>query len=74
MKQARVENEPSLVRDLSTGAILETDKEKLMKYRAAKAAARQKDEKIESLIERINKLESLIERMTTNGSTNTQTD
>lgn len=70
MQHAKVENEPSLIRDLSTGAILETDREKLMKYRAAKAASREKDEKIESLIERINRLESIIERIITDGSNN----
>jgi hypothetical protein len=70
MDKAKVINEPSLVRDLSTGAILETDKMKLMKYRAAKQAAKEKDSKIESLTERINKLETLIERMITNGSDN----
>lgn len=70
MDKVKVINEPSLVRDLSTGAILETDKMKLMKYRAAKQAAKEKDSKIESLTERINKLETLIERMITNGSDN----
>lgn len=71
MLHAKVENEPSLIRDLSTGAILETDRDKLMKYRASKRASREKDEKIESLIERINRLESIIERIIPDGSDNT---
>lgn len=64
----KVENE-TLVRDTTTGAILETDKEKLMRHRAIKSNLRKKEQTIDSLIERINTLESLIERMT-NGNNN----
>jgi len=63
METLQVENE-SLVRDKSTGAILETDISKLQKHRARKSAMQQKDEMIYSLNERINKLEQLIERIT----------
>lgn len=63
METLQVENE-SLVRDKSTGAILETDISKLHKHRARKSALQQKDELIYSLNERINKLEQLIERIT----------
>jgi hypothetical protein len=59
----KVEND-TLGRDPNTGAIVETDTSKLIKYRARKTALQQKDDMIYSLNERINKLEQLIERMT----------
>lgn len=59
----KVEND-TLVRDSSTGAILETDTSKLNKYRAIKARLRQREEKIDDLAEKINKLEAILERMT----------
>lgn len=65
----KVEND-SLVRDTISGAILETDRAKLERYRTAKNAIKEKDEKLDLLIDRINKLETLIERMT-NGTNNT---
>lgn len=64
----KVENE-TLVRDYGTSAILETDYDKLQKYRAMQAKIKDKDMQLDSLIERINKLETLIERMT-NGKDN----
>lgn len=63
METIKVEND-SLVRDKTTGAILETDISKLHKYRARKSAMQQKDDMIYSLNERINKLEQLLQRMT----------
>jgi hypothetical protein len=65
----KVEND-TLVRDTVSGAILETDRAKLERYRAAKNAIKEKDEKLDYLLDRINRLETLIERMT-NGATNT---
>ena len=68
----KVEGE-TLVRDTRSNAILETDKEKLMKHRAQQAMQakiRDREDKIDFLIERINKLEQQIERMT-NGNVNT---
>lgn len=62
MDGIKVENE-SLVRDVTTGAILETDLGKLQRHRARIAALESKDQIIEDLTERINKLEQLIERM-----------
>jgi DNA-binding sugar fermentation-stimulating protein len=59
----RVENE-SLVRDTTTNAILEVDTTKLNKYRAIKQNIKDKEHKIDYLVEKINKLESIIERMT----------
>lgn len=63
----KVEND-TLARDIDTSAILETDKSKLQKYRSFKRSMKQKEVKIESLIERINNLENLIERMLNNAS------
>jgi hypothetical protein len=65
----RVEND-TLVRDVTTGAILETDKTKLERHRAIRSALKNKDQLIESMLERINKLESIIERIE-NGRTDT---
>jgi cell division protein FtsB len=64
----KVENE-TLVRDYGTGAILETDYDKLLKHRAMQAKIKDKDAQLDSLIERINKLEKLIERMTNGNDT-----
>lgn len=58
----RVENE-SLVRDTTTGAILETDTSKLNRHRAIQQALKDKEDKIDYLLERINKLEAIIERI-----------
>jgi cell fate (sporulation/competence/biofilm development) regulator YlbF (YheA/YmcA/DUF963 family) len=65
----RVENE-SLVRDTRTNAILEVDTTKLNKYRAIKQSIKDREQKIDYLIEKINKLESIIERMN-DGNINT---
>lgn len=59
----RVENE-SLVRDTTTNAILEVDTTKLNKHRAIKQSIKDREHKIDYLVEKINKLESIIERMT----------
>lgn len=58
----KVENE-SLVRDTTTNAILEVDTTKLNKYRAIRQSIKDKEQKMDYLVEKINKLESLIERM-----------
>ena len=60
----------SLVRDSNTGAILETDISKLHKHRAIKNKIAEKEDKIDALVDRINKLETLINGMT-NGKLNT---
>jgi predicted transcriptional regulator len=60
--KVRVENE-SLVRDTTTGAILETDASKLNRHRAIQQALKDKEDKIDYLLERINKLEAIIERI-----------
>lgn len=65
----KVENE-TLVRDTHTNAILETDVGKLQKSRAIRNALKEKESKLDLLIDRINKLESIIDGMT-NGKLNT---
>lgn len=60
----KVENEKTLVRDSSTGAILETDVSKLHKHRARLDALKDRETKIDTLLEKINKLEETIERIT----------
>lgn len=60
----KVENEKTLVRDSTTGAILETDVSKLHKHRARITALNDRETKIDSLLEKINKLEETLERMT----------
>ena len=58
----KVENE-SLVRDTNTNAILEVDTTKLNKYRAIRQSIKDKEQKMDYLVEKIIKLESIIERM-----------
>ena len=65
----KVENE-SLVRDTVTGAILETDVNKLHKSRDIKNALKEKENKLDLLIDKINRLETIIDGMT-NGKLNT---
>jgi len=60
----------SLVRDSNTGAILETDISKLHKHRAIKNKIAEKENKLDALIEKINRLETIIDGMT-NGKLNT---
>lgn len=59
----KVENE-SLVRDVATNAILETDISKLQRYRSIKGAMKAKDKKLDDALEKINKLEELIGKLT----------
>jgi uncharacterized protein YdcH (DUF465 family) len=60
----------SLVRDSNTGAILETDISKLHKHRAIRNKIVEKENKLDALIEKINRLETIIDGMT-NGKLNT---
>jgi hypothetical protein len=60
----------TLVRDSNTGAILETDISKLEKHRAIRNNILDKENKIDVLIEKINRLETIIDGMT-NGKLNT---
>ena len=65
----KVEDNPSLVRDIRSNAILETDISKLNRYKAMQEAIKMKENKIDDLMDRITKLEQIIERMT-NGNIN----
>lgn len=59
----KVEND-TLVRDTTTNAILETDIAKLNKHRAIRRSLQEKEDKVDMLLERINKLEETLERIT----------
>ena len=59
----------TLVRDSTTGAILETDISKLEKHRAIRNKILDKESKIDVLMEKINRLETIIDGMT-NGKHN----
>jgi len=61
--KVKVENE-TLVKDTANGAVIETDKSKLRKHRAIRAAIKQREKSIDNLLERINKLEQQLERIT----------
>ena len=63
----KVEND-TLARDINTSALLETDHSKLKKYRTFKRSMKEKEMKIDSLIERINNLENLLGRMLNDAS------
>ena len=60
----------TLVRDTTTGAILETDISKLQRHRAIQNSILQKENKLDDLIEKINRLEAIINGMT-NGNDKT---
>lgn len=66
--KVKVENE-SLVKDLSTGVIVETDKSKINKHRAIRRALKEREKSLDVLLEKINKLEQQMERIT-NGNIN----
>jgi len=66
--KVKVENE-TFVKDTNTGMIQETDKGKLRKHRSIRAALKARAEKIDGLIEKINKLEQQMEQI--NGKLNT---
>jgi prefoldin subunit 5 len=66
--KVKVENE-SLVKDLSTGVIVETDKSKINKHRTIRKALKDREKSLDVLLEKINKLEQQMERIT-NGNTN----
>ena len=58
----KVEND-TLARDLNTSALLETDINKLKRYRSFKRAIKEKEVKIETLNDRINNLENLVNKL-----------
>jgi hypothetical protein len=60
----KVEND-TLARDVNTNALLETDKSKLTRYLNFKKEMEEKEMKIDTLIERINRLENTIQSLLT---------
>lgn len=61
--KVKIENE-TLVKDMHNGAVVETDKAKLRKHRSIRRAIKQREQSIDTLIEKINKLEQQMERIT----------
>lgn len=61
----KVEND-TLVRDIRTNAILETDSKKLRRHREIKRSLSEKEKRIDMLVDRINKLEQTIEVLVKN--------
>ena len=53
----RIENEPTLVRDTTNRALLNTDKEGLERYKAQRLLAKKRLEEQEQMKEKVNKLE-----------------
>ena len=60
----KVEND-TLARDVNTTALLETDRAKLKRYRTFKKEMKEREMKMDTLIERINRLENTIQSMLT---------
>ena len=58
--KVKVENEKSLVRDMNNRAILNNDKEALIKHRQMKNSIKKDKERIKSLEERMERLERLL--------------
>lgn len=59
----KVENE-TLVRDMQSNAILETDRSKLQRHRSIRRSLRSKTDQIAEMQEKLNKLEELIGKLT----------
>ena len=56
---AKVKDEPHLVKDVTSGAVLNVDHKALEMYRARKAQAR----KLESTVERLDRLEARLDQI-----------
>lgn len=65
MKTALVENNPTLVRDLETGSIVNMDEQGYRSHKKQKALARQKLEAEQAREERINKIEKDVSELKT---------
>lgn len=53
----RIENEPTLVRDTTNRALLNTDREGLERYKAQRLLAKKRLDEQEQMKEKVNKLE-----------------
>lgn len=58
MKTALIENNPELVRDLTTGSVINIDEQGYRNHKKQKALAKQKIESERAKEERINRLEA----------------
>lgn len=70
MATAKVEDDKSLVRDLSSNAILNTNKDELIQHRNVRRMRKQNEETVIQLESRINSLESLVKQLLNNITTN----
>ena len=61
--KVKVENE-TLVKDIKSGVIQETDKSKLRKHRSIRRALKERERSIDTLIDKINKLEQQMQQIT----------
>lgn len=66
----QVENNPSLVREKSTRAVINTDDEAYYKYMEKKAHLSKKDEEIKNLKHEVEDLKQMVEKLITNGALN----
>jgi hypothetical protein len=56
-----IEDDETLVRDVKTNAVLNTDLTSLQAYRAQRNKLRQKDEEVKSLREEIDEIKSILQ-------------
>lgn len=69
VKFYKIENEPGLIKDTQSGAVLSIDKESLKKHRVLRRRMNQKNDEIADLKARLLKLENFLGL--TDGSNNT---
>lgn len=58
--EVRIKDHPALVKDTSTGAVLNTDYEALRNYKKQKALARKKEDKVAKLEREVEELKALV--------------
>lgn len=63
MKLAPVKDHTALVKDLNTGAIINTDKAGVASFRAKKRQEQNKEARIISLEQKVDKITELLERL-----------
>lgn len=62
-KFARVEGSQNLVRDLHTGAILNTDKASIVQAKKAKALRQSKNEEVQHLKEEVREIKEMLTKL-----------
>ena len=66
----QVENNPGLLREKDTRAVINTDDEAYLKYLEKKAHLSKKDEEINNLKHEVEDLKQMVEKLITNGALN----